>query len=70
MFLSFNVYLFVCFSNQVANSESLYLLPTRFRINSKVLLITDKGLYTLAPSYFTDLLCFSTSTRTLGSPDH
>ena len=43
----------------------LHWLPLRYRVNFKILLLTFKALYGMAPSYMTDLIHTKTNTRYL-----
>ena len=42
---------------------NLHWLPVRYRINFKILLLTFKALYGMAPSYIIDLINVKTNTR-------
>ena len=44
---------------------NLHWLPVRYRINFKILLLTFKALYGMAPSYIIDLIHTKTNTRYL-----
>ena len=44
---------------------NLHWLPVRYRINFKILLLTFKAVYGMAPSYITDLIHTKTNTRFL-----
>ena len=44
---------------------NLHWLPVRYRINCKILLLTFKALYGMAPSYIIDLIHTKTNTRNL-----
>ena len=44
---------------------NLHWLPVRYRINFKILLLTFKALYGMAPSYIIDLMHTKTNTRNL-----
>ena len=44
---------------------NLHWLPVRYRINFKILLLTFKALYGMAPSYISDLIYTKTNTRYL-----
>ena len=44
---------------------NLHWLPVRYRINFKILLLTFKALYGMAPSYIIDLIHIKTNTRYL-----
>jgi len=44
---------------------NLHWLPVRYRINFKILLLTFKALYGMAPSYIIDLIHIKTITRYL-----
>jgi len=47
--------------------QQLHWLPIKFRNQFKILLLTLKCIYSLAPSYLSDLLHVATSSRTLRS---
>ena len=44
---------------------NLHWLPVRYRVNFKILLLTFKALYGMAPSYIIDLIHTKTNTRYL-----
>ena len=44
---------------------NLHWLPVRYRINFKILLLTFKALYGMAPSYIIDLIHTKTNARYL-----